>query len=221
MINFKGAIFDVDGTLLDSMPIWENIAADYLISRGVTPRPGLNDELVLLGGHEIPGYFQAEYGLSGSEEEIRDGLFKMLEEFYFHKAQPKVGVIAVLDTLRDRGVKMCVATATDKQLIEPALRRCGLLEYFARVFTCGEEETSKSSPDIFIRAAEFLGTGIRDTLVVEDALYAMKSAKRAGFYVAAVYDLSAHDKRDEIKELCDWYFITMEEMLEELRIDSL
>ena len=211
--DYKGVVFDVDGTLLDSMPIWENVAADYLRTRGLTPHPTLNEELAALGGHEIPSYFQAVYGLHETAETIQRGIYELLEEYYFFKAPLKKGVNAVLDTLRENGVAMTVATATDRWLIEAALKRCGIYEYFARIYTCGEEETSKSSPDIFIRAAAYMGTDIADTLVVEDALYAMKSAKRAGFPVAAVYDRSAHDKQEEIKETSDYYCISLDELL--------
>ena len=220
ILNIKGAIFDVDGTMLDSMHIWESMAADYLVKQGITPRPDFNDALFALGGHEIPRYMQVEYGLRKSAKRIQRGIYRLLEEFYFHKASPKEGVIRVLSTLRERNIKMCVATATDRHLIEPALRRCGLLEYFGRIFTCGEEETSKRSPDIYLRAAAHLGTDIAETLVFEDALYAIQSAKSAGFPVAAAYDFSARDKQEEIKELSDYYFIRMDELLETLSPDS-
>ena len=207
MLNkIKGAIFDIDGTLLDSMHIWKNVAADYLISQGMTPRPGLNDKLLAMGGHEIPQYFQSEYGLRGTLEDIQSGIYSLLEDFYRHTAALKDGVFPLLNALRDRGIPMCAATATNRWLMEPALHRCGLFEYFMRIFTCSEERTSKSSPDIFIRAAAFMGTAIEHTVVFEDAPYAVRSAKSAGFLVAGVYDKSADDKQDEIKELCDYYF---------------
>ena len=205
MTGIKGAIFDLDGTLLDSMQIWDNIAANYLISRGATPRPGLRDELRALGGHQIPVYFQSNYGIIESEERIYSAINELLEDFYFNKAPLKEGAAELLDKLLGQNVKMCVATATDRYLVEPALERCGIFEYFERIFTCGEERTSKSSPEIYLRAAKFLGTKIIDTLVFEDALYAMKSAKKAGFPVAAVYDLSAGDQQEEIRKLCDYY----------------
>lgn len=209
MVNFdviKGAIFDVDGTLLDSMPIWDSVASDYLKSRNCMPRPDLDDDLRALGGHQIPEYFQIEYGIKESVQEINKAIGGLLENFYYNIATPKDGVVDVLESLRAHGVKMCVATATDRYLIEPALEKCGLLGYFGRIFTCREERTSKSSPDIFLRAASFLGTDIVETLVFEDALYAIRSAKRAGFPVVAVYDLSADGQQDEIKSLCDWYY---------------
>ena len=136
----------------------------------------------------------------------------MLMDFYHNIAAPKAGAIRVMEAMRARGIKMCVATATDRPLAEPALRRCGMLKYIERIFTCGEENTSKTSPDIFLNAAAFLGTDAGETLVVEDALYAVRTAKNAGFPVVAVYDRSSDDLQDQIKSLCDYYFASLEEM---------
>lgn len=208
----KGAIFDLDGTLLDSMEMWGHIERDYLIERGITPRPGMNDDLQLLGGLEVPVYFQAEYGLRESLMEIQAGINKLAEDAYLHYLPLKDGVIALLDEFRARGVKMCVATATDACLVEPALRRCGVLGYFERIFSCVQEETSKNNPEIFIRAAAFLGSGICDTLVVEDAPHAMITAKNAGFPIAAVYDRAFSNKQGEIKSFCDIYVESLDEL---------
>jgi len=213
MTNIKGAIFDVDGTMLDSMHIWENVAGNYLISQGAVPRPDLNEELSKMGGHQIPAYFRAEYGVTQTEEAIHAGINALLEEFYLNKVQLKVGVVEILETFYNRGIKMCVATATDRSLIEPALQRCGIAKYFGRIFTCPEEHTSKSSPDIYLSAAKFLGTEIADTLVFEDALYAVKSAKNAGFPVVGVYDLSAEDHQDEIRALGGYYVKSLSDFI--------
>jgi len=213
----KAAIFDVDGTLLDSMPIWKRIAADYLISCGATPRPDLQNKLIKLGGHEMPEYFRSEYGIRESAEEIQSGIYKLLEEFYFNRAALKDGIVSVLEALRSKDVRMCVATATDRGLIEAALRRCGIIGYFGRIFTCREEETSKSSPDIYLRAADFLGTAVGETLVVEDAPYAIRTAKEAGFPVVAVYDLSAAGRQEEIRALCDYYAKSFDGLLRMLQ----
>ena len=212
--KIKGAIFDADGTLLDSMWMWARVEIEYLISLGIDPRPDLRDVLLSLGGHEVAAYFRTEYGVRKTAEEMNAGMYKLMGEFYKNKVVPKTGVMEVLNRLRGAGVNMCVATATDRYLIEPGLRRCGLLRYFGKVFTCSEENTSKSSPDIFIRAAAFLGTRVSETLVIEDALYAVRSAKGAGFPVAAVYDLSSDNQRNEIEGLCDYYFTTFDEMLD-------
>ena len=199
--DIEGAIFDVDGTLLDSMYIWDNAAENYLISMGVRPKPGLNDELRDIGGHEIAAYFRREYGIDKTEEEISTGIYDTLEDAYVNRAPLKEGVIETLDMLRGRKIGICAATATDRHLIEPALRRCGIYGYFSRIFTCGEERTSKNSPDIYIRAARFLGAEISKTLVFEDALYAVKTAAAAGFIVIGVHDRSEGDSKDEISAL--------------------
>ena len=206
MENIKGAIFDVDGTLLDSMPIWDSVAADYLVSRGKTPSPDLNEQLRKIGGHQMPEYFRAEYGITETSEQIHDAMGELLENFYFNVAPLKEGVLGVLQALQDKGIKMCAATATDRYLIEPALTRVGIIGFFGRIFTCGEEMTSKSNPDIFLKAADFLGTQISETLVFEDALYAIRTASEAGFPIVAVYDLSAANHQQDILELCDRYY---------------
>jgi len=205
MLNYKGVIFDCDGILLDSMQMWMRADADFLISMGIKPRPDLMSYIRPLSSLEAAEFLRIEYGIPWSTEQINAARNRTLEEYYFHKTTLKADIAPFLEELRKRGAKMCVATATDKYLVEAALKRCGISEYFMKIFTCGEENTSKSSPDIYIRAAAFLGTKISDTLVVEDALHAIKSAKKAGFPVAAVYDQAEDDHQDEIKELCDYY----------------
>ena len=206
MNNYKGAIFDIDGTLLDSMQRWENVEVEYLLSLGITPRAGLHEDLRGLGGNEIPRYFQREYGIKDTAEEMGIKVNMLLEPFYNFEAPLKEGTVAVLDTLREAGVKMCAATATDRHLIEAALKRCGIIDYFDRIFTCKEEKTSKRRPDIYFRAAEFLGTDIEETLVFEDALYAIKTAHESGFPVVAVYDLASDNQQEEIKATCRYYY---------------
>ena len=213
MSGIKGVIFDMDGVLLDSMPIYRTLDINYLKSFGLTPKPGLRDVLRLSGDIEVARHYQTEYGVRKSVAEIDAGRKRLLEEFYLYSARLKGGVIAVLEKLHVKGIKMCVATATERRLTEPALDRCGVSKYFDRILTCGEEETSKRNPDIFLRAAAFIGTEVCDTLVVEDALHAIKSAKSAGFRVAAVYDLSSDDQKDEIKALSDYYLESVDEML--------
>jgi len=213
MNSIKGAIFDCDGTLFDSMQQWVWVEEYYARSIGLVPREGFLEAVRVFSSLEVAEYLRDEYGTPKSIEEIITGRNKIMEDFYFNKVTLKNGVVSFLETLRANGIRMCVATATGKYLVEGALRRCGIREYFERVFTCGEENTSKSSPEIFIRAAAFLGTEISETLVVEDALHAIRSAKSAGFQVAAVYDLSEEDNQGEVKSLSDYYCINMDELL--------
>lgn len=216
MMGIKGAIFDADGTLLDSMQVWASIGLDFLKNLGLPPERELIEVLNSRSGKDASKYLQDEYGISRAAIEAEDWRTKMPLERYLEEAVLKPGVIDVLETMRLRGIGMCVATATDRNLVEPVLRKCGILGFFGRVYTCGEERVNKRSPEIFVRAAEFLGYGVRDTLVVEDSLHAIRAAKGAGFPVAAVFDLSAADQRGEIEALCDYYFMSPLEMLEML-----
>ena len=212
--DIKGAIFDCDGVLFDSMWMWRIVEVEYLESLGVTSREDLSKALRTLAPQEVAEYFRTEYGLTKTLEEIIDGKNALMSDFYNREVLLKPGVSRVLDLFRKHGIKMCAATATDRYLVEAAMQKTGILGYFGRIFTCSEEKTSKSRPDIFIRAAGFLGTEIKETLVVEDALHSIRSAKNAGFPVAGVFDQTADIHQDEIRMLCDHYFLTVDEMAE-------
>ena len=201
-----GAIFDVDGTLLDSMSIWDTVGEDYLRSIGYRPKENLNEVFKDMSLDQAARYYQAEYGVALSVEEVTAGVNAMLEDFYRHRAPLKPGAGAFVEGLFRRGVRLCIATATDRYLVEAALERCGVLSRFERIFTCGEVGHGKDEPDIFEAALRFLGTERSKTVVFEDALYAARTAKRAGFKVAAVYD--SHERGQEaLKALADIYLV--------------
>ena len=203
-MRIRGAIFDVDGTLLDSMFIWDTIGEAYLRSIGYQPKENLNETFKNMSLHQAARYYQTEYGVTLSIDEIMDGVNAMLERYYRFEVPLKPGVAELLERLRQSGVKLCIATATDRHLVEAALDRCGVLSCFGEIFTCNEVGHGKDEPDIFEAALRFLGTRREETLVFDDALYAVRTAKEAGFPVAAVYD--SHEKaQDQIRMLADVY----------------
>ena len=200
----KGAIFDFDGTLFDSMSVWDTAGEDYLRGLGREPEPNLQKILKPMSLYQSACYIQKEYALSLSPEEIMDGVNKVVEDFYFHTAMPKPGVPEYLEQLRQQGVKLCIATATDRYQIEAALKRCGLDSYFEEIFTCTAVGHGKDEPHIYEAALKYLGTPKHETLVFEDALHAAQTAKAAGFPVAAVYD--AHEPHQAaLRSLADQY----------------
>lgn len=206
MDNIKAAIFDVDGTLLESMHIWRNLGDIYLETKGLKSHENLTEAFRSMSMVQSAEHLKKNYRITDSVEKIIADMSRLIENFYFNEAEIKPGVTRLLEALRIKGVKMCVATASNRYIIEAGLQRCGILQYFDEIFTCNEVGCGKDKPDIFYRALNFLGTEKSDTYVFEDALYAIKTAKSEGFPIIAVYDKFSENHQDEIKNLADFYF---------------
>ena len=208
----RGAIFDVDGTLLDSLSIWDTVAEDYLRSLGIEPRENLAETFKTFSLEQSAEYCRSVYGVKQSVKEIMDGIDAMMETFYRQTAPLKPGVAEFLRALAQNGVKMAIATATDRHLIEAALTRCGVRAYFLDMFTCTSVGKSKNEPDIYRAAREALGTKKEDTWVFEDAYHAAKTAADDGFPVAALFDAS-EDEQDALKKTAKLYLRSFEDAL--------
>lgn len=207
----RGAIFDMDGTLLDSMSVWDNVGENYLRSIGYEPRENFAETIKDLSLYQASCYCKSEYGIKLSFDEIMDGVNAMVEGFYRYEAKLKQGADEFLRRLRESGVKMCIATATDKHLAEAALARCGITSCFCDILTCNSVGHGKDEPIIYRLALESLGTKKSETIVFEDALYALKTAHDDGFITAAVFD--EHERaQDELKMLSDFYIKNFKEI---------
>lgn len=208
-MKIKCAIFDFDGTLFDSMYIWENVADTYLRSLGKTPTSTLREDVRALSLYQSACYFKKEYDLSLSTNEIVTGVNQIIERYYLYEVLPKAGVVEFLEQLKNSGVTMCIATATDRYLIESALKRCKMEHYFDAIFTCGEVGHGKDEPVIFRKAMESFDADLVETLVFEDALHAVCTAKADGFTVIAVAD-DSEMRQSEIYKLSDFYIESFE-----------
>ena len=199
----KGAIFDLDGTLLDSMFIWDTIGEEYLRSLGKEPHEDLKETFMTLTLEEAAVYYREHYGVTLSVKEIVDGVNAMVEQTYRTKVTLKPGIAEYLAWLKENGVRMCVATVTDRYLVVETLERLGVRHYFSEIFTCAEVGFGKDKPVIYQKALEHLETEKRDTYVFEDMLFALNTAKTDGFPTVGVYD--RHEvHQDELKELSDY-----------------
>ena len=210
--DIRGAIFDVDGTLLDSMNIWDQAGARYLQGLGKEPEQGLNKILFSLSLADGAAYLKKAYDLVQTEEEIHQGVLDVVDAFYRDEAQAKAGVRELLAALSAKGVAMTVATSSDKRQIRTALERLDLAKYFQGLFTCGEVGGSKNEPEIFHRAAALMGTTPEDTCVVEDGLYAVRTANNAGYYTIGVYDASSHDDWQDLQKEADLALESLEDV---------
>ncbi|MGF6375952.1 HAD superfamily hydrolase (TIGR01509 family) [Clostridiales Family XIII bacterium PM5-7] len=201
----KGAIFDVDGTLLDTMHLWHDSGARYLQSIGITAEPGLGDKLfamtVDMGAH----YLIREYDLQLPHEEVKRSINAIVETPYIETATFRPGGLELLKAMKAENIPMTVATSTGKPFITGVFQRLGIMDYFEELFTCPEMGVSKSDPFIFHEAAKAMGTKPEETWLFEDGLYSIKTAKAAGFKVVGIYDEVSKADQEEIKALSDIY----------------
>ena len=204
-MRLEGAIFDMDGTLLDSMHVWKNYGAEYLKGKGIFPKKSLRERLTPLTLTQAAEVFRSDFGVKDPVNTIERDVNKLVEDEYFHKVLPKDGVPEMLRAFKDAGVKMCIATATDRYLVEAAMERTGLAEFFCGIFTCGEVGSGKTEPEIFERALKLLGTSKERTAVFEDSWYAMETAQNAGFPIVAIYDIHAKKYEELIRGAADVY----------------
>lgn len=200
----KGAIFDLDGTMLDSMFIWDTFGEEYLKTLGIEPRENLAETFKTFTLEQAAEYYREHYGVTLSVSEIVNEINNMVSEIYRTKVNLKPGVKEFLKMLYDNGVKMCVATVTDRHLVEVTLKRLGVIEYFSEIFTCASVGHSKEEPHIYREAQKYLGTPKKATVVFEDALYAIKTAKTDGFITVGVFD-EHEENQKELKMMADCY----------------
>jgi len=197
-------IFDMDGTLVDSMPYWKNLATEYLRRKGVQEiSPAVLARIQPMTMTESAAFFIREYGLPGPAERIAAEMNAMMDEHYRGDIPLKPGVSEYLEALKRKGVAMCVASATAEALMEACLTRLGVARYFSFLLSCETVGAGKNRPDVYLEAVKRLGTQPEDAAVYEDALYAAATAKQAGFYVAAIRDDSNQPHWKSLTALSD------------------
>lgn len=199
----RGAIFDADGTLLDSMGLWDTVGERYLRSLGISPAPGLRQILFPMSLSQCAAYLKEHYRLPLSCQAIEDGINQTILTFYQNQVQAKAGAADFLQSLRQRGVATYLATATDRTVITQGLARTGLLPLLDGLVTCGDLGTDKNTPVIFDYARDQMGTATQDTWVFEDAVHAARTACRAGYPVAGVAD--PYSDQAALKATCRLY----------------
>lgn len=208
-MDIKGAIFDFDGTLGDSLGYWEwqykELSKIFLDGKPIELTAEddkkfrtslIIDSMKLL--HE-------KYGIAESTEQLIEYINHSIKNFYLNEVKAKQGVFEYLDYLKSKGVKMCIASATAENELKVAVKSCGLEKYFDRVFSCSELGFGKEKPDIFLMALDYLGTDISETWVIEDSLLALETAQKAGFKTVGIYDKNNPYTIEQIKKHSDLF----------------
>lgn len=211
--KIKAAIFDLDGTLVDSMWVWQQIDIDYLASKNLKVPSTLKDEISHLSFTDVALYFKNTFNINDNIETILDTWNKMAFEHYSNNVKLKPGVLNYLQYLKNKGIKVGLASSNNLLLIETVLKSNGIYEYFDSITTTDEAKKNKSNPDVYLLAAHKLNTAPTDCVVFEDIVEAVKGAKLANMSVIAVYDESSKDSRDTLSNLADNYIYDYNELI--------
>ncbi len=179
-------IFDMDGTLVDSMPAWKALGRNYLEERGLHPTQEQLAAMTPMTMEEGTAYFRDTFGIKDPPERIAREMEAIMDRRYRTDIPLKPGAADYLAALAARGVRMCVATATAEPLARTCLERLGVARYLDFILSCETVGAGKTKPDVYLEAARRLGASPADTAVFEDAFYAARTAKEAGFYVVGI-----------------------------------
>ena len=205
MIKLDAAIFDLDGTLLDSMPLWLNCAERYISSLGLEPEKDLGRKLFSMNMKEGTYYLKTKYHLKFSDQEICDGVNQVIANAYKEEVPFKPGAKEFLQKLRESGTKIALCTNTDRVIFTPALERLNAINYFDFIFTASETGMSKSKPEIFYKICLEMEAEPGNTWIFEDSLYALQTARNAGIRTCAIYDETSENDAEEIKQISSLY----------------
>lgn len=200
----SSCIFDFDGTLFDSMRVWDTVGADYLSSIGIEAEANLSEKLAAMSLLQAAEYLKREYRINASEEEIAAGFNRVAADAYRHSIMPKPGAPAFLEEMAAKGIRMCIATAADEGLVAAALGRCGLERFFCGIAACNAAGGGKNEPLVFRAALKLLKATRARTLVFEDSLHAIETAKADGFITVAVADES-ETRLAEVRACADFF----------------
>lgn len=196
-------IFDMDGTLIDSMPYWENVGPDYLKSRGVEPPEDFGEKIEAMTLLESCTYLKECYRFPETVEEILAGIMEHIKLSYFFEIPPKNGMKKKVSEEKKAGHTVVILSNSEKSCIEACMKRTGMKPYFDAIYATDELGMRKDGPEIFRYVAKKHGFTTEETHVYDDAFHAIKAAKEAGCYVTAVYDASMKDMWDEICQISD------------------
>lgn len=212
-IDFNAVIFDMDGTLLDSLGIWTDSDMTFITEQGFEYDPAVSAELKKLHFNSACDYLKEHYSLEMSAEQIGNRIMELVRHSYLNEAPLKPYVYDYISALYKNGVKMCVATSNEKGLAEGALENTGIFDMMQFVITSDEVGEGKETPKIFLKAAEMLGAKPQDTVVFEDSLHALLSAKKGGFHTVGVYEEKFAPEFELLKKEAEITIRTFKELI--------
>ena len=207
-MKIKGAIFDMDGTLINSLivwdDIWKSVAEKYHCEEEDFPGEEIDKKLRTMTLFEGMEMLHEVRGIGRDGHELWEYCTSLIEDFYRNKVEMKPGAMEFLKYLHENNVKMCIASASALDMVEIAVERCEIGKYIPKLLSSCDYGCGKDKPDVYFGALEYLGTPIEETWVFEDSLVALNTAKRIGMPVVGIYD-AYNFGHEEMKEIADFY----------------
>lgn len=214
--DIKAVIFDVDGTLIDSMWIWREVDIEFLGKRGIPLPETLQTDIEGMSYTETAIYFKARFNLPESIEEIKEEWRVMAEDYYKWHIKMKSGAKEFIKKLYDKGFRLGIATSNSRELVDHMLENRGIRRYFSNIRTSCEVERGKPHPDVYLKVSEDMRIEPRHCLVFEDTLSGVMAAKSAGMRVCAVADEFSKDSKDKLMEMTEGYIHSFDEVMDYL-----
>jgi HAD superfamily hydrolase (TIGR01509 family) len=212
--SIKGAIFDMDGTIIDSMWVWSKIDEEYLKKRNIDLPSNLKEEIEHKSFPEIAQYFKNRFNIPDTIEQIQNEWNEMALYQYENNVGLKIGVREFLLLLKEKGIKIALATSNCNLLIEAVLKKYKVYHLFESITTTDEVRRGKDFPDVYLLAAEKLNVKPEECVVFEDILPAVRGAKSAGMKVIGVHDAYSEYQKEDIVSFADMYIFKYGELME-------
>lgn len=210
----KAAIFDMDGTLIDSMGVWQQIDRQFLHRRGFDLPQDYMEAVKVLDYAKAADYTVKRFGLNESPQDIMDEWHAMAVDAYSHHILLKPGAKELLQSMLSHGLKVGLATASAKGLYQPVLKSNRVYDCFHAFCTTSEAGKGKGHPEVYLLCAQRLGVAPKDCIVFEDVLAGIRGAKAAGMRAVGVYDSHSAYESDQIRALADGYVDSLEQLIE-------
>ena len=212
--NIKAVLFDMDGTLVDSLWMWGDIDVEYLGRHGYEVPADLQHTIEGMSFSEAAVYFKEHFRLPATVEEIKAEWIEMAKDKYAHEVPLKPGALRLLKYLKEQGIPMGIATSCSRELLEAVLKSLKLSEYMDYCMTSCEAGAGKPAPDIYQKVAEQLGAAPEECLVFEDTIAGIQAGLNAGSRVCAVAEEQSERWKEQILGLADYYIESFDEILD-------